>query len=143
MLSSATYILNIVFFDIHRGAHSCYSFTFTTLQYFMNIFPFTFSFSLPWILFCCCFAIIQKCCYEDSCTKIHIYMFKSFSRTVVLKVWSYTNSIGFIWDLVSSANIWTPPQTYQIRNSGDGDSNHSRRFWCRVQFENHLRKTES
>lgn len=47
MLSSATYILNIVFFDIHRGAHSCYSFTFTTLQYFMNIFPFTFSFSLP------------------------------------------------------------------------------------------------
>ena len=141
MLSSTTYIfystLCFLLF-IQVDAHGCCSFTFTTPQYFMNILQFTFSFSRPWI-----FGLLQgffnyqKILLWTLLYIIHIYIFKSFSRAMVLKMWSCTSSLSVTWDLVSKTNIWTPSQSYWVRNSGDGDSTlcfneFSRRFWCTI-----------
>lgn len=39
----------------------------------------------------------------------------------ILRYGPHISSISIAWELDRNANSWTPPQTYLIGNSGDGD----------------------
>lgn len=54
---------------------------------------------------------------------VNSYLYVSeFRQSNVSQVQSCTSSLRITGDLVGNANIWTPPQTYWIRHSGDADS---------------------
>ena len=61
--------------------------------------------------------LLTHWCYGISCTCFLMHICKSFSREVVLKVWSQHQ---ITWELARNAKSWLPLQTYWIRNAGRG-----------------------